>query len=294
MVCTGQGSLLTRLPGIQGERKSQIIAEGSSPSTSRSISMPYHHSRTSALLFAARVIPILSFSSQRECHRSAILGPTPLRTADLLFAAKLGQDLPISWRRGSNPDGYASTSLPSDPAGPLQGSSRLLAHVAAYVLISVGWPAPSLAPPSRKIPHDPAHNLPSPSKTIIHHTPRQENHHSHTHTHTHSHRHHLRPSNMAHSHTMLSIAQILGLFFCAHHFWPKGTTYRKAGGDWEKSYRRRHAQGHSRSTKRGRKDSGTSSNDEHVPKRRGDGRRERHHEYEDERRRHSRHASSRY
>ncbi|KAJ5042863.1 uncharacterized protein L3040_004255 [Drepanopeziza brunnea f. sp. 'multigermtubi'] len=56
---------------------------------------------------------------------------------------------------------------------------------------------------------------------------------------------------MAHSHTMLSIAQILGLFFCAHHFWPKGTTYRKAGGDWEKSYRRRHAQGHSRSNKRG-------------------------------------------
>ncbi|KAG4432672.1 hypothetical protein IFR05_011850 [Cadophora sp. M221] len=108
---------------------------------------------------------------------------------------------------------------------------------------------------------------------------------------------------MVGSSTVLHIVEILGVFFCAHHLWPKGVTYGKQE-DWEKSYRKRHAHGPSRS-KSSRTNSGSSSNDSarrggrserYYDERQYDhDERSRHHEYhEDDRPRHGRKSSSRY
>lgn len=48
------------------------------------------------------------------------------------------------------------------------------------------------------------------------------------------------------SNVVLHIIEIIGVFFCAHHLWPKGVTYGEQE-DWEKAHRKRHAHG-SRST----------------------------------------------
>jgi hypothetical protein len=38
---------------------------------------------------------------------------------------------------------------------------------------------------------------------------------------------------------LIHIVQILGVFVCAHHFWPKGITYGEQE-EWEKAYRKKH------------------------------------------------------
>ncbi|KAL2075771.1 hypothetical protein VTL71DRAFT_714 [Oculimacula yallundae] len=110
--------------------------------------------------------------------------------------------------------------------------------------------------------------------------------------------------------TVLHIVQILGVFFCAHHLWPKGVTYGNQE-DWEKSYRKRHAHGSSSKSKSksGRGNGGNAGNENG---RRGGGGRsdrsyyeERPQEYErrprqyeasefEQRPRHARQGSSRY
>ncbi|KAK2627255.1 hypothetical protein QTJ16_003221 [Diplocarpon rosae] len=73
-------------------------------------------------------------------------------------------------------------------------------------------------------------------------------HHSNTHS-RHRQNNYLASVDMVQSRTILYLVEILGVFFCAHHLWPKGITYGKPE-DWEKDYRKKHAHGHSRSKSR--------------------------------------------
>jgi len=110
---------------------------------------------------------------------------------------------------------------------------------------------------------------------------------------------HIKPADMVQSHLVLHILEILGVFVCAHHLWPKGVTYGEAE-DWEIEHRKRHGHGHGPHSKSKSKNnestSHTGSSSDGV--RRNKSKREervRDYEYEyEERPRHSRHASSRY
>jgi hypothetical protein len=108
---------------------------------------------------------------------------------------------------------------------------------------------------------------------------------------------HIKAADMVQSKAILHIIEILGVFVCAHHFWPKGVTYGEAE-DWEIEHRKRHAHGsHSQSkSKKSGSQSHTGSSSDGV--RRSKSKREdraRDYDYDyDERPRHSRHASSRY
>ncbi|CAL3969269.1 unnamed protein product [Diplocarpon coronariae] len=94
---------------------------------------------------------------------------------------------------------------------------------------------------------------------------------------------------MVQSRTILHLVEILGVFLCAHHLWPKGVTYGKSENR-EKSYRKKHARGHSRS-KSGRNNNRGSGN-ENAP-RRGE-RSKTCCDYEEERPRYVRNANSRH
>lgn len=74
---------------------------------------------------------------------------------------------------------------------------------------------------------------------------------------------HIKPAEMVQSHLVLHIIQILGVFVCAHHLWPKGVTYGEAE-DWEVKHRKKQAHGprsKSKSTKSGSPSQGGSSNE---------------------------------
>jgi hypothetical protein len=109
---------------------------------------------------------------------------------------------------------------------------------------------------------------------------------------------HITPADMVKSHLVLHIIEILGVFVCAHHLWPKGVTYGEAE-EWEVEHRKRHAHGShskSKSTKtRGSPSQGGSSSDGVRRNRSKREERVRDYEYEyEERPTYSRHASSRY
>jgi hypothetical protein len=102
---------------------------------------------------------------------------------------------------------------------------------------------------------------------------------------------------MVKSHLVLHIIEILGVFVCAHHLWPKGVTYGEAD-DWELEHRKRHAHGsHSKSKSTSTKDAshaGSSSDGVRRNRSKRESRvRDEDYEYE-EVPRHTRHASSRY
>ncbi len=108
---------------------------------------------------------------------------------------------------------------------------------------------------------------------------------------------HLTPADMVKSHLVLHIVEILGVFVCAHHFWPKGVTYGEAE-EWEIEHRKKNAHGSRSKSKnqqsRGPSNAGSSSD---GVRRNRSKREERTRDYEyeyEERPRHSRHASSRY
>ena len=89
----------------------------------------------------------------------------------------------------------------------------------------------------------------------------------------------------------MHILEILGVFICAHHLWPKGITYGEAE-EWEKKHRMSH--GKSKSSKgRGGSSSHGGSSSEGVRRRQRDDRDDRYRGYDDEKR-HSRRASARY
>ena len=143
------------------------------------------------------------------------------------------------------------------------------------------------------------HIITPPQPSPVHHSSHQKQH-SEPRYH-HSANSQITTSNMVGSKTVLHIVEILGVFFCAHHLWPKGVTYGKQE-DWEKSYRKRHAHGTSRS-KSSRTNSGNSSNESARHGSRSERHyqheygyeRPRHHDYEhDDRPRNTRKASSRY
>ena len=99
---------------------------------------------------------------------------------------------------------------------------------------------------------------------------------------------------MAGSNTILHIIEILGVFVCAHHFWPKGITYGDAD-DWEVAHRKRQGHGSKSNKSKSRNGSSThgSSSSDGVKRERSvrdDRRRDRDYEV----RRHSRVESSRY
>ncbi|KAF8866742.1 hypothetical protein BDZ45DRAFT_734762 [Acephala macrosclerotiorum] len=95
---------------------------------------------------------------------------------------------------------------------------------------------------------------------------------------------------MVESKTIIHIIEILGVFACAHHFWPKGITYGEQE-EWEKAHRKRHEHGSKSRSKGGhRNGSGSSSSDG----RRKSSREEKYEYDDDERPRYSRHASPRY
>jgi hypothetical protein len=91
---------------------------------------------------------------------------------------------------------------------------------------------------------------------------------------------------MLNSNTAMHILEILGVFICAHHLWPKGITY---GGpdDWEKKYKKHSSRSKSSNSSKGR---GGSSNEGGRRRERDDRCYER--EYDEPR--HSRRASARY
>lgn len=81
---------------------------------------------------------------------------------------------------------------------------------------------------------------------------------------------------MVESHLILHVIEILGVFFCAHHLWPKGVTYGEQE-EWEKAHRKRQSRqarrkGHSNSSSPIYEDS--DSPDRGMPRRR-ESRRER-------------------
>jgi hypothetical protein len=109
---------------------------------------------------------------------------------------------------------------------------------------------------------------------------------------------HITPADMVKSHLVLHIIEILGVFVCAHHLWPKGVTYGEAE-EWEVEHRKRHAHGsHSKSKSSKTRGSPSQRGSSSDGVRRNRSKREervRDYEYEyEERPRHSRHASSRY
>jgi len=108
---------------------------------------------------------------------------------------------------------------------------------------------------------------------------------------------HIKAADMVKSHLVLHIIEILGVFVCAHHLWPKGVTYGEAD-DWELEHRKRHAHGsHSKSKSTGTRDAshaGSSSDGVRRNRSKRESRiRDEDYEYE-EVPRHTRHASSRY
>ncbi|PSS13026.1 hypothetical protein M430DRAFT_263777 [Amorphotheca resinae ATCC 22711] len=67
---------------------------------------------------------------------------------------------------------------------------------------------------------------------------------------------HFNTANMAGGSAIMHLIEILGVFVCAHHFWPKGITYGEKE-DWEKRYRHKH--GHSSRSRGRRSDSSHTS-----------------------------------
>ena len=63
---------------------------------------------------------------------------------------------------------------------------------------------------------------------------------------------------MVGSSAILHIIEILGVFVCAHHFWPKGVTYGE-DEDWAQSHRKRNEHG-SKFKQRGRNGSSSHGN----------------------------------
>lgn len=98
-------------------------------------------------------------------------------------------------------------------------------------------------------------------------------------------------AKMPDGNTILHIVEILGVFVCAHHFWPKGITYGEAE-DWEKKYRKHPSRSKSSKSRNGGSSRGGSSSDGMRRRDRGD--RYGYGGYDDVGRRYSRRASARY